>query len=112
MEIGGLKSYAQCTLAREKEEKELVGSSSVFGPNMALFFKKNDVTTQLTTSNRCAIAVPQQWPWHTRYESAIGKLRQLNTGVCHVTGKAFGELLQHFILGGDETYMQGNAGSL
>ena len=50
--------------------------------------------------------------WHTRYEAAVGKLRQLNTGVCRVTGKAFGELIQHFILGGDETCMQGNAGSL
>jgi hypothetical protein len=66
----------------------------------------------LTTTNRCAITVPQQWCWHKRFETAIGKLCRLNTGVCYVTGKAFGELIQHFILGGDDTCMQGNAGSL
>jgi hypothetical protein len=97
---------------KRKRRKRAGGIFQRIWAKHGTILKKNDVTTQLTTSNRCAIAVPQQWPWHTGYESAIGKLRQLNTGVCHVTGKAFGELLQHFILGGDETCMQGNAGSL
>ena len=30
-------------------------------------------------------------------------LRERNTGVCRVTGKTFGELIEHFIIGGDET---------
>ena len=36
-------------------------------------------------------------------EKAIGILREKNKGVCNVTGKSFGELIEHFIIGGDET---------
>ena len=32
-----------------------------------------------------------------------------NTGVCNKTGKSFGELIDHFILGGDETNLIADA---
>ena len=41
----------------------------------------------------------QQYCWPTMYESALKNLRRLNTGVYKVTGKIFGELIHHFIIG-------------
>jgi hypothetical protein len=108
IEIGGLKGSAKCPSVRKRACSMFKRIRAKHGTVL----KKNNVTAQLTTTNRCAITIPQQWRWHTRYEAAINKLRELNTGVCRVTGKPFGELIQHFILGGDETCMQGNAGSL
>jgi hypothetical protein len=101
MEIGGLECYAKCTSAR----KRACGIFKHIRSKYGTILKKNNVTAQLTTTNRCTITVSKQWDWHTRYETAIGKLCQLNTGVCRVKGKVFGELIQHFIVGGDETCM-------
>jgi hypothetical protein len=39
------------------------------------------------------------------FEAGLNKLRELNTGQCNLTGKTFGELIRHFIIGGDETCM-------
>jgi hypothetical protein len=36
------------------------------------------------------------------FEAALNFLRQNNTGVCNHTGKLFGEVIQHFVIGGDE----------
>ena len=36
-------------------------------------------------------------------------LREHNTGVCKLTGKTFGELIAHFIVGGDEACFMANA---
>ena len=33
-------------------------------------------------------------------------MRHMNTAVCNSTGESFGEVIQHFIYGGDETCMQ------
>jgi hypothetical protein len=43
------------------------------------------------------------------YEKALCFLRTKNTGVCNKTGKSFGELIDHFILGCDETNLIADA---
>ena len=40
------------------------------------------------------------------YHKALAVLRSKNTGTCRKTGKLFGELIQQFLFGGDETYSQ------
>jgi hypothetical protein len=60
-------------------------------------------TTTTTTTKRSGITLSQQFRWHTTYDSALDELRRRNTGLCNKTGKTFGELIQHFIVGGDET---------
>jgi hypothetical protein len=61
------------------------------------------VVAQATTTKRTAITVTQQWRWHQTVEFATNELRRRNTGLCAKTGKAFNEVIRHFILGGDET---------
>jgi hypothetical protein len=65
---------------------------------------------QATTTKWSAITVAQQFRWHTMYEAGLNQLRERNTGVCNLTGKTFGELIRHFIVGGDETCMHASAG--
>ena len=43
------------------------------------------------------------------YEKALCFLWTKNTGVCNKTGKLIGELIDHFILGGDETNLIADA---
>ena len=75
--------------------------------------KKSLVVVQKTTAKCSQIHVAQQYRWMKKYEQAINFLRLKNTGTCRVTGKSFGELLPHFIIGGDETCMIADAdGSL
>jgi hypothetical protein len=62
---------------------------------------------QATTTKRSGITLSQQFHWHTMYDSALNELRCRNTGVCNLTGKTFGELIHHFIVGGDETCFMG-----
>ena len=65
--------------------------------------KKHKVKAQATTTRRLAITVEQQFRWHMTYDGALNDLRRLNTGVCRLTGKTFGELIHYFIMGGDKT---------
>ena len=74
------------------------------------FMKKNAgvlkpkaVKAQKTTSRRSQCTVAQQFRWRKMVDKAMNILRERNTGVCQVTGKTFGELIEHFIIGGDET---------
>ena len=67
---------------------------------------------QATTIKRSAITVEQQFRWHHTYEQALNLLRARNTGVCKETGKTFGEVIHHFIIGGDETGMSGSDGNV
>ena len=62
--------------------------------------KKSLVVAQKTTAKRSQIHVAQQYRWMKKYEQAINFLRLKNTGTCRVTGKSFGKLLPHFIIGG------------
>ena len=64
--------------------------------------KKNLVKAQKTTTKRSQITVAQQYRWFKKYEEALNWLRQKNTGFCNRTGKQFGEVIEHFVLGGDE----------
>ena len=45
----------------------------------------------------------QQVQWHKRFNERIKFLRKRNTGLCKLTGKQFGELMKHFIVGGDKS---------
>jgi hypothetical protein len=64
------------------------------------------MTAQATSTKRSAITVPQQFHWLWTYNGCLDDLRRRNLGVCNLTGKTFGELIRHFIFGGDETCMQ------
>ena len=55
------------------------------------------------------ITFEQQWRWHTIVNNAFNTLRQRNAGVCRLTGKTFGELMGHFVIGGDEACFMANA---
>jgi len=68
--------------------------------------KPHIVKAQATTTKRSNINLHQQYRWFVCYESAIAELRRHNTGCCRLTGKTFGELIQFFICGSDETCFQ------
>lgn len=67
------------------------------------------VKAQLTTTKRTGINLAQQFRWHNYFDSELDFLRAMNTGLS-ACGKTFGELIDHFILGGDETGMIANDG--
>ena len=60
------------------------------------------VKAQASTEKRSAITVPQQYRWHSCVDAAFNFLREKNQGLTP-DGKTFGEVMDHFILGGDET---------
>jgi hypothetical protein len=71
--------------------------------------KMRTVMAQNTTSRRSQCTVAQQYRWFKLVEKAYCILREKNTGVCRRTGKSFGELIEHFIIGGDETNLIADA---
>ena len=71
--------------------------------------KQRPVKAQKTTSKRSQCTVAQQFRWFTLYSKALAFLREKNTGVCRVTNKSFGEVIEYFILGGDETNLIADA---
>lgn len=68
--------------------------------------KAKPVKSQATTTKRSAITVKQQFRWHNTFEKALNMLRERNHGRCNRTGKTFGKVAHHFIVGGDETCFQ------
>lgn len=76
--------------------------------------KQNFRVAQATTTKRNAMSIEQQWRWHALIDYQLKKLRELNTGLCGCKcGKTFGELIDHFVLGGDETcFMASRHGQL
>ena len=74
--------------------------------------KPRPIKAQKTTSKRSQCTVAQQYRWFKNYEKALTFLREKNTGLCRLTGKSFGELIDYFVCGADETCMafddQGN----
>jgi hypothetical protein len=62
-----------------------------------------------TTSKQSQCTVAQQFRWFKLYKKALCFLRTKNTEVCNKTGKSFGELINHFILGGNETNLIADA---
>jgi hypothetical protein len=68
---------------------------------------------QKATSKRSSCDVAQQFRWFKMFEAALNFLRTNNTGVCNRTGKLFGEVIQHFVISGDEAcLMADNHGDL
>ena len=61
------------------------------------------VVAQGTTTQRNAVTVAQQFRWHCFIDSGLNFLREKNIGTCKCCGKTFGELIDHFVVGGDET---------
>ena len=57
---------------------------------------------QATTSERININVAQQFRWHSVMDHVYNLVRENNTCVFSKTGKSFGELIQHYIVGLDE----------
>jgi hypothetical protein len=76
--------------------------------------KPNCVRAQATTRKRSqsAITVAQQYRWFKTYEDAWNYLREKNTEVCRLTGKTLSEVIEHFVIGGDETCMMACGGKL
>jgi hypothetical protein len=60
------------------------------------------IKAQASTEKRSAITVPQQYRWHSCIDAAFRFLRNKNVGLTP-DGKTFGEVMPHFLLGGDET---------
>ncbi|KAJ1449690.1 hypothetical protein M885DRAFT_590330 [Pelagophyceae sp. CCMP2097] len=77
---------------------------------------KSDLTdiirAQATMTKRTAITVAQQWRWHRLMDDTLKKLRERNVGCCPKSGKTFGEVLRHFVGGGDETGMLASSGNV
>ena len=55
----------------------------------------------MSQHSQCTVA--QQFRWRKRVENVLDILWTNNTGVCRRTGKLFGELIEHFIIGGGKT---------
>jgi len=71
--------------------------------------KKKPAKAQKTISKQSQCTVAQQLWCFKLYEKALCFLRTKNTRECNKTGKLFGELINHFILGGDETNLIADA---
>ena len=69
------------------------------------------VKANATTVKRTAITVPQQYRWHMAVDQGLSFLRSQNVGLTH-DGKSFGEVMDHFVLGGDETCFLASAGDV
>ena len=71
------------------------------------------VIAQKTSSKRSSTDVAAQWRWFENFVKCLDFLRRENTGVCRRTGKTFGELIDHFVVGADEAcLMTDNYGSV
>ena len=71
--------------------------------------KKRIVKAQRTTTKRSQITVAQQYRWFKKYQEGLNFLREKNTGRCRKLGRIFGEVIQHFIIGGDKIFLVANA---
>ena len=71
--------------------------------------KKKPQKVQASTSERTAINLPQQWRWHVVVEEQYKFLRETNIGICKKSGKTFGEVMAHFIIGLDEMCIMSDA---
>ena len=72
--------------------------------------KPNLVKAQGTTSDRTGISVASQYRWHYLVEEILRRANRVNTGTCPVTGKQYGQLQDHFIIGLDEMCIMADHG--
>jgi len=76
--------------------------SQMLTKNFSHLLKKKPVVAQAMTTKQSAITVEQQFCWHQTFEAALNEMQQCNQGLCCLTNLTFGEVIQHFITGGDE----------
>eukprot|EP00966_Prymnesium_polylepis_P155365 3588403-Prymnesium_polylepis.1 len=67
------------------------------------------VKAEATTTKRSAVTVDQQFRWHSCVDEAFKELRERNTGTTP-DGKSFGEVMAHFLIGGDESCLLASDG--
>jgi hypothetical protein len=60
------------------------------------------VKVQATTSDQTNIIAAQQWRWHKLIDQVYDELQDINFGKCKMSGKTFGEVFEHFMIGLDE----------
>ena len=72
--------------------------------------KRKTLKVQETRTERTAITYLSQWRWYIFFTSMFNDLRRKNGGLCKNTGKTFGELMQHFVLGLDKACIMADAG--
>jgi len=65
--------------------------------------KPRPVKAQKSTTKRSQCTVAQQFRWFKNVRKGMDFLSKNNTGVCRKTGKTFGELINHFIVGTDKS---------
>ena len=61
------------------------------------------MAVQATTTKRSGITLGQNFFWLFTYEDYLNDIRRINICFCRFSGNKFGELIQHFISGGNET---------
>jgi hypothetical protein len=100
MDVGGLSR----TQARLQLTRRVIPAG-----NDARILKKNLQRVQATTSHRVNLNIPQQFRWHTAVDNEFKFLREKNIGLCQKSGKTFGEVMAHFIIGLDEMCIMSDA---
>jgi hypothetical protein len=74
--------------------------------------KPKAMIAQAMTAKRLLITVGQQYRWMKTIDRVYDHLREQNTGVYRKTGKTCGEVMHHFIIGGDETSIMASSGNV
>ena len=80
-----------------------------FRKNNPHHIKSGLMKAQKTTSKRSQLSVANQWRWFENFKAGLAFLRKHNTGTCPVSGKTFGEVIDHFVVGGDETCLMSDS---
>ena len=60
------------------------------------------IKAQKTTNKRSQCSVAHRWRWDKNVRRVFAFLREKNTGVCKVSEKSFGEVIDHFVVGADD----------
>ena len=90
--------------ASDQLNKRVLPESAAAGVLKAMTQK-----VQATTSDRTNISSAQQFCWHRLVDEEYDLLRTSNTGLCKQSGKTFGEVMGHFIVGLDEMCVMSDA---
>ena len=101
LEAMGAIQWVNSTLDR-KQAKDLLERRVLPKAYADGKIKRNTLKVQATTTERTAIMYQSQWRWYSFVTSMFNDLRRKNGGLCKNTGKKFGGLMQHFVLGLDE----------
>ena len=80
-----------------------------FMNNNADKVKKRLVKVQLTTAKYSQIMVAQQYRWFKKYQEGLKFICKKNTVRCSKLERHYGEVIQQFIISGDETCLMADA---